>query len=88
MYIILIVYVLSFLTFLIFSINFRPFDFLEGLQNSNNLSADFCKSYTGAELEKKCHGFAKKKCQTTDCCYWNQKNENCLAGDKNGPLFQ
>jgi hypothetical protein len=90
----MVVYNLSFLLILLFLVvnYFRPFDFIEGLENNNilsiDLAKDFCRSYTGSELEKKCHGFTKKKCQTTDCCYWNGLNKKCVAGDKNGPLFQ
>lgn len=91
----MVVYNLSFFTILLFFaiIYFRPFDFTEGLENSNDIlsidpAKDFCKSFTGAELEQKCHGFTKKRCQTTDCCYWNDLNKKCVAGDKNGPLFQ
>jgi hypothetical protein len=93
--ILIVVYNLSFLLILLFLfVNyFSHLGFIEGLQNNNyilsiDLAKDFCRSYTGAELENKCHGFTKKKCQTTDCCYWNGLNERCVAGDKNGPLFQ
>jgi hypothetical protein len=51
-----------------------------------DLSKSFCKVNNGFNLESECNKLIKNNCNLTSCCVFTSENK-CVAGNKNGPLF-
>ena len=47
----------------------------------------FCENHrsSGKKREESCNALTKKNCSKVNCCAWN--NNQCVAGNKFGPLF-
>jgi hypothetical protein len=66
---------------------------IEGLDNLNSsLTTDksdaFCKSHSGNSniLNQSCNKLSNKNCNSTSCCILTSNNK-CLAGNKDGAIF-
>jgi hypothetical protein len=46
----------------------------------------FCKTKSGANLEKSCNEITQGNCGKTSCCVWTSNNK-CKSGNANGPTF-
>ena len=46
----------------------------------------FCEQYTGNTLNEKCKNLTFKNCNKTNCCIF-EKYGSCMAGNREGPLF-
>ena len=59
----------------------------EGFQPFITSAADaFCKTKSGANLEKSCNELTQGNCGKTSCCVWTSNNK-CTSGNANGPTF-
>jgi len=66
---------------------------IEGLGNLNtslttNKGDAFCESHKGNSniLNKSCNNLSHKNCNATSCCIMTSNNK-CVAGNKDGPIF-
>uniref|UniRef100_A0A6C0IEH6 Uncharacterized protein n=1 Tax=viral metagenome TaxID=1070528 RepID=A0A6C0IEH6_9ZZZZ len=66
---------------------------IEGFDNLNtslitNKSDAFCKNHIGNSntLNESCNKLSHKNCNTTSCCILTSNNK-CVAGNKDGPIF-
>jgi hypothetical protein len=57
----------------------------ENFSNYNSANS-FCKSNTGNKLNDKCKNLTFTNCNNTDCCIY-EKNASCMAGNRDGALF-